>query len=382
MIELESFKSGQYQQSPTGYRFFVPNRVNDSWSWNNQQINSLLEKAAIKLGELNSFARLVPNIDLFIQLHVTKEAVVSSRIEGTQTRIDEALLREDDISPERRDDWKEVNNYIKALNQAIKELEKLPISSRLIRQTHDILLNSVRGEHKQPGEYRTSQNWIGGTSPADAVFVPPHHDYVNDLMGDLENFLHSDSANVPALVRIAIAHYQFETIHPFLDGNGRIGRLLITLFLVSQNILGKPLLYLSTYFEKNKGLYYDNLTFVRTKNDMTQWIKYFLVGIAETAQEATDTLSKILEIKSKLENKINGEFGRKSSSASKLLNYLFQHPIVDVREVQQNIKLSYKAANGLVNDFIKAGILIETTGQSRNRLFTFEEYVELFIKLR
>jgi Fic family protein len=382
MIELESFESGKYQQSPTGYRFFVPNKINDSWSWNNQQINNLLEKAAIKLGELNSFARLVPNIDLFIQLHVTKEAVVSSRIEGTQTRIDEALLREDDISPERKDDWKEVNNYIKALNEAIKELEKLPISSRLIRQTHDILLQSVRGEHKQPGEFRTSQNWIGGTSPADAVFVPPHHDYVNDLMGDLENFLHSDSANVPALVRIAIAHYQFETIHPFLDGNGRIGRLLITLFLVSQNILTKPLLYLSTYFEKNKGLYYDNLTFVRTKNDMTQWIKYFLIGIAETAEEATDTLSKVLELKAKLENKINVEFGRKSNSASKLLNYLFQHPIVDVREVQQNIKLSYKAANDLVNDFLKSGILIETTGQSRNRLFTFHEYVELFIKLK
>jgi Fic family protein len=382
MIELESFESGKYQQSLTGYRFFVPNKINDSWSWNNQQINNLLEKAAIKLGELNSFARLVPNIDLFIQLHVTKEAVVSSRIEGTQTRIDEALLREDDISPERKDDWKEVNNYIKALNEAIKELEKLPISSRLIRQTHDILLQSVRGEHKQPGEFRTSQNWIGGTSPADAVFVPPHHDYVNDLMGDLENFLHSDSANVPALVRIAIAHYQFETIHPFLDGNGRIGRLLITLFLVSQNILTKPLLYLSTYFEKNKGLYYDNLTFVRTKNDMTQWIKYFLIGIAETAEEATDTLSKVLELKAKLENKINVEFGRKSNSASKLLNYLFQHPIVDVREVQQNIKLSYKAANDLVNDFLKSGILIETTGQSRNRLFTFHEYVELFIKLK
>jgi Fic family protein len=379
MIELEQYQSGQYEQSPTGYKYFVPIKINDNWTWNNQQINSLLEKAAIKLGELNSFARLVPNIDLFIKLHVTKEAVVSSRIEGTQTRIDEALLNEDEISPERKDDWKEVNNYIKALNKAIKDLEKLPISSRLIRQTHDTLLQSVRGEHKQPGAFRTSQNWIGGSSPADAIFVPPHHQYVNELMGDLENFIHDDEKNVPSLIRIAIAHYQFETIHPFLDGNGRIGRLLITLFLVDQKILTKPLLYLSTYFEKNKGLYYDNLTFVRTKNDMTQWIKYFLVGVAETAKEATDTLSNVLKLKSKLESKVNENFGRRTNSANVLLNYLFKRPIVDVREVQKVTKLSYKAANDLVNDFIKAKMLKETTGQSRNRLFSFDEYIKLFI---
>jgi Fic family protein len=380
MIELETYQAGQYERSPTGYKYFVPNKVNSSWMWNNQQINTLLEKAAIRLGELNSFARLVPNIDLFIQLHVTKEAVVSSRIEGTQTKIDEALLSEKEISPERRDDWNEVHNYIKAINRAIKELEKLPISSRLIRKTHGILLNSVRGEHKQPGEFRKSQNWIGGSSPADAKFVPPHHQYVNELMGDLENFIHNDENNVPALIRIAIAHYQFETIHPFLDGNGRIGRLLITLFLVDQKILTKPLLYLSTYFEKDKGLYYDNLTFVRTKNDMTQWIKYFLVGVEETALQATETLSKVLEIKTKLESKVNADFGRKSSSAIVLLNYLFQHPIVDVRDVQEATKLSYKAANDLVTDFIHAKIVKETTGQSRNRLFSFDEYLKLFMK--
>jgi len=380
MIELETYQAGQYEQSPTGYKYFVPNKVSSSWVWNNQQINTLLEKAAIRLGELNSFARLVPNIDLFIQLHVTKEAVVSSRIEGTQTKIDEALLNEEEISPERRDDWNEVHNYIKAINKAIKELEKLPISSRLIRKTHGILLNSVRGEHKQPGEFRTSQNWIGGSSPADAKFVPPHHQYVDELMGDLENFIHNDENNVPALIRIAITHYQFETIHPFLDGNGRIGRLLITLFLVDQRILTKPLLYLSTYFEKDKGLYYDNLTFVRTKNDMTQWIKYFLVGVEETALQATETLSKVLEIKTKLESKVNANFGRKSSSAIVLLNYLFQHPIVDVRDVQEATNLSYKAANDLVTDFIHAKIVIETTGQSRNRLFSFDEYLRLFIK--
>jgi Fic family protein len=286
MINIEKYNSGKQVKHQTGYSYFMPNQVNESWVWEDQSINTLLEKAAIKLGELNSFSKLVPNIDLFIQLHVTKEAVVSSRIEGTQTQMDEALLDEDEISPERKNDWVEVNNYIKALNQAIQELENLPISSRLIKKSHQILLDSVRGENKQPGEFRTSQNWIGGNTLADAVFIPPNQIYVNELMGDLEKFLHNEEINVPALIKIGIAHYQFETIHPFLDGNGRIGRLLITLFLVDQKILNKPLLYLSAFFEKNKGLYYDNLTFVRTKNDMKQWLKYFLVGVAETAESA------------------------------------------------------------------------------------------------
>ncbi|WP_413776713.1 Fic family protein [Haliscomenobacter sp.] len=377
-MELEKYHSGEIEQSPTGYKYFLPSKINDSWRWDNAQINSLLEKAAIKLGELNSFSKLVPNIELFIQLHVIKEAVISSRIEGTQTKMDEALLSEEEISPERRNDWKEVNNYIKALNNAVADLDKLPISSRLIRKTHAMLLENVRGEYKQPGEYRTSQNWIGGSSLADAVFVPPHHNYVNELMGDLENFIHNEEINIPALIKIAIAHYQFETIHPFLDGNGRIGRLLITLFLIEQRILAKPLLYLSAYFEKNKGLYYDNLTFVRTKNDMTQWLKYFLVGLAETAEKASDTLSKVIDLKAALEQQLNTTFGRKSHSAIKLLTHLFQKPIVHVKDVQDVTELSFKAANSLVADFISAEILNEKTGQHRNRVFVFDQYLELF----
>lgn len=378
MILLEKYESGHREKGMGGYSYFVPTEINDQWHWNNPEINSLLEKAAVKLGELNSFARLVPNIDLFIQLHITKEAVVSSRIEGTQTKIDEALLPEEDVQPERRNDWKEVNNYIKALNQAIAELKKLPISSRLLRNTHAILLDSVRGENKQPGEFRTSQNWIGGSSPADAVFVPPHHQYVAPLMGDLENFLHNDDISVPALIRIAIAHYQFETIHPFLDGNGRIGRLLITLFLVSSGILDKPLLYLSTYFEKNKSLYYDNLTFVRTKNNMAQWLKYFLVGIEQTSTEAVQTLSRVLELKVEMEEKITNKFGRKVHSAMTLLNQLFVKPVVHVGDVKEISGLSKKAANDLVADFEEAGILKELTGQSRNRVFAFSRYLDLF----
>jgi len=378
MIEVEQYKAGKLVKSPSGYSYFLPTEINQPWVWKDQEINALLEKAAIKLGELNSFARLVPNIDLFIQLHVTKEAVVSSRIEGTQTNMDEALLSESDISPEKRNDWNEVRNYVNALNAAIAELDQLLISSRLIRHTHKILLSSVRGEHKMPGDYRTSQNWIGGSSPADATFTPPHHDYVSTLVADLENFLHNPDIKVPSLIRIAIAHYQFETIHPFLDGNGRIGRLLITLFLVDQKILSKPLLYLSTYFEKNKSLYYDNLTFVRTKDDMKQWIKYFLVGIAETAEQAVQTLSGVLQLKVDLERKIINDFGRKVTQATVLLHHLFKQPIVTVKDVETLTGLSFKAANDLVANFVTAEILKEMTGQSRNRLFVFHDYIHRF----
>lgn len=377
MIELEKYQAGHLEKT-SGYKYFVPKNINDEWSWKTPIINKLLERAAVKLGELNSFARLVPNIDLFIQLHVTKEAVVSSRIEGTQTNMDEALLPIEEIRPERKNDWQEVNNYIRAINDAIGQLDTLPISSRLLKSIHKTLLQSVRGEHKLPGEYRSSQNWIGGTSLSDAVFIPPTHLLVNELMGDLESFLNNEDIHVPALVRIAIAHYQFETIHPFLDGNGRIGRLMITLFLVSERILDKPLLYLSYFFEKNKSLYYDNLSLVRTKNDMIQWIKYFLVGIEQTATKAVDTLSSILKLKEQIENDIKAKMGRRSNSALILLTALFKDPIVTIDQAAKISNLSYKAANDLVAAMQEQGLLKEITGQSRNRIFVFDQYLSVF----
>jgi len=376
-IELEKYISGRNQPG-TGYRYFVPNSINAQWNWTDVQINTLLEKASIRLGELNSYASLVPNIDLFIQLHVTKEAVISSRIEGTQTNISEALLPVEEIKPEKRNDWREVHNYTKALNYAIKELENLPLSSRLLKNAHRLLLDNVRGKEKLPGQFRSSQNWIGGSGPVDAAFVPPAHIYVNDLMGDLENFLHNEKINIPALIRIGIAHYQFETIHPFLDGNGRIGRLMITLFLVDQEILKQPLLYLSAYFEKNKTHYYDNLTRVRQKNDMLHWLKYFLIGIEQTAQKAVETLSRVLKLKQQIETDIYNNWGRRSNSAIMLLNHLFIQPITTVKNVESICSLSKKAAGDLVKHFEVAGILSEETGQSRNRIFTFKSYLGLF----
>ena len=374
---LEKFESGHFEKG-YNYSYFVPTKINHQWEWADGTLNELLEKASIKLGELNSFARLVPNIDLFIHLHITKEAVISSRIEGTRTQMDEALLPEEEISPEKRNDWHEVQNYTRAINVAIERLSTLPLSTRLLNETHGILLSGVRGESKLPGEFRTSQNWIGGNSLADAAFIPPAHDYVGELMGDLENFLHNKDIHVPALIRIGIAHYQFETIHPFLDGNGRIGRLLITLFLVSEKILERPLLYLSVFFEKNKSLYYDNLTIVREKSDLVRWLKYFLVGIEQTAALAVDTLNHVLMLKKEMEDLITAKMGRRGASALILLTQLFETPAVTVKEVQAICGLSKKAAGHLVDKFVENEILGEVTGNTRNRIFLFEWYVELF----
>jgi len=374
---IEAYKSGRIEKG-LQYSYFVPETINLQWEWQDPQLGTLLEKASISLGELNSFARLVPNIDLFIQLHVTKEAVISSRIEGTQTNIDEALMPEEEISPERRNDWLEVRNYSEAMKNAIKELEHIPLSSRLLCKTHERLLSGVRGKHKMPGEFRNSQNWIGGASLSDAVFIPPAHTYLNELMGDLENFLHNENIHVPALVRIGIAHYQFETIHPFLDGNGRIGRLLITLYLVSQKILHQPLLYLSVFFEKNKSLYYDNLTRVREKNDLMHWLKYFLTGMDETARQSSNTLSDILKLKEQLENAMRNAAGRRTQSALILLTHLFKEPFISVRQAEEICNLSKKAANDLVSLFVQQGILKEISGKTRYRLFLFESYLNLF----
>lgn len=378
MIDLNNYKSGSFIKSGLGFTQFQPNLINEEWIWNDPKINQLLQEAAVKLGELNAYAKLVPNVDLFIQLHVTKEAVTSSKIEGTQTDIDEALLPKEEIVPSRLADWQEVQNYSSALNYALKRLETLPISSRLIREAHKLLLDSVRGQEKQPGTYRTSQNWIGGNSLSDATFIPPAKDEVHKLMGDLENFLHNKDIQVPELIRIAIAHYQFETIHPFLDGNGRIGRLLITLYLVSENILNKPLLYVSSFFEQNKQLYYDNLMRVRTHNDMHKWLIYFLVGIRDTATKAVNTLSKLIDYKYTVELVITENFGRRSGNAVQLFQWLLLHPILtSVEQVQEVCGLSYKAANSLVKLFETNGLLVETTKQTRNRVFVLQEYLNI-----
>ncbi len=376
-MDIANYKAGSMRKGYQ-YQYFLPEKINHSFYWTDGTINALLEKASLKLGELNAFSRFVPDTDMFIIMHISKEAVFSSRIEGTRTTVEEALIGEKQVNPEKRDDWQDVNNYVIALNKAIEELKRLPLSNRLIRNTHKILLTGGRGAHKNPGEFRLSQNWIGGASLEDAVYIPPAHTELPELLSDLELFLHNADIQIPHLIRIAIAHYQFETIHPFLDGNGRIGRLLITLYLVSSGILGKPLLYLSEFLEKNKSLYYDNLTLVRTKNDLGQWIRFFLTGVIQTSDMAVTTLKKIVDLKSSMEDRRMSALGNRSSQGEALLDSLFSRPIVTIKDVQSLTGLTPRAANNLVKAFIAQGILKETTGFQRNRVFKFQEYLNLF----
>ncbi len=376
-MKIEEFKSGKYIPQDQ-YKSFSPNKINNSWTWEDTKVNILLADANRKVGALDAFSLHVPDIDIFIEMHIAKEATKSSRIEGTRTEIDEVLKKGSNIPPERRDDWQEVNNYINAINTSISKLKTLPVSTRLLREAHKILMSGVRGEHRKPGEFRNSQNWIGGATLQDAVFIPPVHTEVNELMSDMESFLHNDQINVPVLVRAAITHYQFETIHPFLDGNGRIGRLLITLYLVSSGLLTKPSLYLSDYFDKHRQLYYDNLNNVRVKNDLIQWIKFFLVGIVETSEKGIETFKAILKLNENIEDKKLPKLGKKIITAKQLLKHLYKKPVVTVQEVRDELDVSLPTANSIVSDFERLEILSEKTGWKRNREFEFTDYLKLF----
>lgn len=375
-MKISAFKSGNFIPQ-TEYKSFLPENINREWLIDQPELEILLEEANLKIGEINAYSRHVPDVDTFIRMHVVKEATKSSRIEGTHTEIEEAVRKEKTITPEKREDWREVQNYIRAMNEAIASLRKLPLSSRLLCEAHRVLMQGVRGQHKMPGNYRKSQNWIGGATIKDAVYIPPHHSDVPALMSDLEQFLHNKAIHVPHLIRIAIAHYQFEAIHPFLDGNGRIGRLLITLYLVSNSILDRPLLYLSSFFEKNKYLYYDDLNRVRTHNELAHWIKFFLVGISDTAQSAVVTLQEILNLKDDLNDKIL-TLGKRIPTAKRVLHYLFKFPTITSSEIVEEMEITKPTANTIIHEFIKLNILSEKTGFKRNRIFVFESYLNLF----
>jgi len=338
------------------------------------ELIQLLGQADRALGRLDMYSDYIPNIELFIRMHVLKESTQSSRIEGTQTNMEDALLEQEDVALDKRDDWEEVQNYVKAMNQAIENLQTLPFSARLIRETHETLMQSVRGKHKQPGEFRSSQNWIGGATIQDAVFVPPVHTSIADLISDIELFVHNETEYFPELLKIALVHYQFETIHPFLDGNGRVGRLLITLYLVSKGILKKPVLYLSDFFERNRMLYYDNLMRVRDKNDLLQWFKFFLVGIIETAQSSISAFDNILKLQKQVDAQIQ-TLGSRAANAQKVIHFLYQHPLIDAARACEVAEISPASAYKLIADLAGFGILKEITGGKRGRMYLFDSYL-------
>lgn len=370
-----NFNSGLYQNQGY-YKSFQPSLVHRDWMINDMKLLQLLSLADRQLGRLDMYSEYV-NIDLFTQMHIAKEATQSSKIEGTQTNIEEVFLKKEDVSIEKRDDWEEVQNYIQAMNHGVNLLQNLPFSSRLIKQTHNILLQGVRGNGKLPGEYRSSQNWIGGATINDAVFIPPIHNTVNELISDIEKFANDLENPMPDLLKIALIHYQFETIHPFLDGNGRVGRLLITLYLVNKGILKKPILYLSDFFEKHRNLYYDNLMRVRTHNDINQWFKFFLTGIIETSKNGVETFNSIMHLSKSTEEEIT-KLGARSADAHKIIDYLYSNPVIDAQKVGSIINKKPQSAYQLINKLENLKILREITGSQRNRLYVFDNYLEIF----
>lgn len=373
---MKTFDAGKYINQGY-YKSFEPNFINRNWELDDIELISLLSKADRHLGRLDMCSEYIPNIDMFISMHIAKEATQSSKIEGTQTNVEDAFLDKDEIANEKLEDWEEVQNYITAMNKAIAQLDKLPFSSRLIRDTHKILLRGVRGERKQPGEFRKSQNWIGGATINDAVFVPPIHNSIPELMSDIEKFANDDFNQLPDLLKIALIHYQFETIHPFLDGNGRVGRLMITLYLVSKDLLKKPILYLSDFFEKNRSLYYENLMQTRVKNNLNQWIKFFLVGVIETAKNSIKTFDGVLQLQKQIDIKLQ-MLGSRAVNGQKLILYLYQRPIIDVQKVAELTETSAATAYKLIADFERMEILNEITGSQRGKIYAFKDYLNLF----
>ncbi|MBR1617760.1 Fic family protein [bacterium] len=373
---MKSYKAGKYI-SHKGYRPFLPSYINDDIDWNLSELSGLIQDASLWLGKLNSYSDLIPDIDFFIKMYATKEATNSNRIEGTRTTFDDAISPVEQIKPEYRDDWHEVQNYIEAINYSVNRLSELPLSMRLLKKSHEILLKGVRGEYKAPGEIRKTQNRIGGSSLKDAFYIPPEPNMLPDFLSDIEKFLHNEDLQVPEIVRAGIAHYQFETVHPFLDGNGRVGRLLIILYLISTGLLNKPVLYISDFFEKNRMSYYDSLTMVKKSDDMTQWLKFFLNGVVETAKNSIETFDKITKLSKNIDKKLE-KIGKKAVNGKRLVQLLYSQPKVNAKTVSEKLNISFVSANGLLKTFTEIGILEEKTGFNRNRCYVFEEYIKIF----
>lgn len=378
---VTSSRGGRYVAQPTGYRAFIPAPLPPDPPFRfTKELKVLLSQADSALGRLDGSIQTLPNPDLFVYMYVRKEAVLSSQIEGTQSSLQDVLAAEAKIfTPNQPNDVKEVVNYVRAMNHGLKRLSELPVSVQLIREIHAELLEGTRGSHLTPGELRTSQNWIGpaGCTLNEATFVPPPPHEVPKKLADLEKFLHTDT-ELPLLIKIGLAHVQFETIHPFLDGNGRVGRLLITFLLCERQVLLKPVLYLSWFFKRYRHQYYEELQSVRKTGTWEQWIGFFLRGIVDVSRQATDTARRILTMREDHRHAITENFGRAAGNGHRVLEYLYECPIVSVSNVQDLIGTTYAAANNLVARMVNHGILQEYTKQARNRRFMYQSYINLF----
>ncbi len=376
----EQNRAGRYVEQPADYRAYIPVSLPPSPALRfDTELVELLSTAATALGRLDGIAITLPNPSLFVAMYVRREAVLSSQIEGTQSTLDDVLTFE--INPKADHipkDVEEVVNYVAAMTYGLQRLAELPLSLRLLKEIHGRLLQGVRGGEKSPGEFRTSQNWIGNVGPRglrDATYVPPPPAVMTEALGDFEKFLHADHG-LPPLIVAGLAHAQFETIHPFLDGNGRVGRLLVTFLLVHAGELQRPLLYLSHFLKQNRAEYYDRLTAVRFNGDWEGWLKFFLRGVRDVAAEAALTANKIVELREQARKQLQSESA--NATGLILLDRLFMRPITNVKSVADDLRVSFASANNLVANFCDEGLLTEITGGKRNRMFRFDQYLKLF----
>lgn len=375
-----STRAGHYVRQADGYQAFHPAPYPPADLRLDPPLLALLSQADRELGRLVGASEILPNPDLFVRMYVRREAVLSSQIEGTQASLMDVLEYEAmRARSERTIDVQEVSNYVSALRYGLRRTAALPLSLRLIREIHARLMRGVRGGEpaKTPGEFRRSQNWVGGPSPATARYVPPSVPEMHEALDRLEKALHDD-APIPVLVNVGLAHAQFETIHPFLDGNGRMGRLLITFLLCQYKVLREPLLYLSIFFKQHRQEYYDRLQAIRDHGDWEGWLSFFLEGVATVAQEATDTARQVVQLRERLRGELPSGLGRRSGNGLRLLDALFRQPLVAVKSVEKLLGLSQPAALALVDAMTSAGVLEEVTGLRRNRIFEFREYLKLF----
>ena len=374
-------RAGTYIRQPTGYAAFFPKPLPPEPPLDVAGLQAVLSQADLALGRLDGAARTLPDSDVFVFMYIRKEALLSSQIEGTQSSLQDVLAIQGQLfAPARPVDAAEVVNYIGAMELGLQQLETLPVSIRLMRNIHRRLLQQdVRGANLTPGEVRTTQNWIGppGAGIQDAIFVPPPPDVALNSLGDLERFLHAED-DLPLLIRIGLAHAQFETIHPFLDGNGRLGRLLITFLLTQRGVLRKPTLYLSYYFARNRQQYYERLLAVRDDGDWEGWLRFFLHGIVEVAGEAADKVRQIQVLREQDRGAVTETFGRAAANGLRVLERLYRRPLVNVAAVQSITGTSFAGANQLVSRMVDIGVLIEVTGQARNRVFAYQRYIDLF----
>lgn len=379
--DASSTRAGRYVSQIHGHKAFMPNSLPPAPPLAmDDELLTLLSAADRALGRLDGSTGTLPNPDLFVYMYVRREAVLSSQIEGTQASLMDVLEFEAEaVKPDHPQDVPEVVNYVNAMNYGLARLADLPVSVRLIREIHEKLLKGVRGSEKRPGELRTQQNFIsdGGRNLDDAVFVPPPPEAVPDALANLERFLH-DELPMPPLLKIGLAHAQFETIHPFLDGNGRTGRLLITLLLCERQILGRPLLYLSHYLKANRKDYYNRLQAIRDQGDWEGWLKFFLRGIATVSAEASETAARIIALRETHRRLVSANTGRGAGRALGLLEQLYLRPVVSVKQVAAMTNVTFPNANKLVEAFTSLGLLTEVTGQKRNRAFAYKPYLEFF----